>query len=276
MTVSEVIQQGILALKAAGIEGAHTDMDIIVAEVLSVDKSWLLAHADDELSEDHLKRIQLLIDKRVDRQPLSYALGYKDFYGLKIAVDERALTPRIETEVIVMEAAKNTPYGARVLDVGTGSGAMAIALLHSRPDFQVTASEVSSDALELAQENAARILGKTHEITFLISDLFSNITGTYDLIVANLPYVSRSFQIMPEVAHEPDVALFGGSEDGLDLYRSFFTSLPEYLSPDAGLYIESDPWQQPALIQLAQAAGLVVTFQDYFILGFSNTLLPTD
>jgi release factor glutamine methyltransferase len=147
---------------------------------------------------------------------------------------------------------------------------MAIALQYTRPDFTVVATEVSHEALDLAKENATAILGPDHAITFLQSDLFDAVTGTFDLIVANLPYVSRSFQTMEEVTFEPDVALFGGSEDGLDLYRAFFKDLPEFLESTALVFIESDPWQQPELIKLAETVGLSPVFQDYFILGFER------
>lgn len=270
MNIGQLVASGAQLFQDAGIKGGRLDAEIILADVLHKDKSWIIAHAEVEPDAAQLDRIQSLFKLRAERHPMSYVLGYREFYGLKFAVDKRALTPRIETEVIVLEATNRAPQKARVLDVGTGSGAMAIALQHTRPDFRVTATEVSQDALDLAQENAVAILGPDHTITFLQSDLFETVTGTYDLIVANLPYVSRSFQTMEEVTFEPDVALFGGSEDGLDLYRAFFKKLPEYLKPTALVFIESDPWQQPELIKLAETAGLAPIFQDYFILGFER------
>ncbi len=270
MNIGELAATGAQLFQDVGIKGGRLDAEIILAEVLEKDKSWIIAHNEVEPSSAQIERIQSLFEIRAKRHPMSYVLGYREFYNLKFAIDKRALTPRIETEVIVLEATNRAPQKARVLDVGTGSGAMAIALQYTRPDFTVVATEVSHEALDLAKENATAILGPDHAITFLQSDLFDAVTGTFDLIVANLPYVSRSFQTMEEVTFEPDVALFGGSEDGLDLYRAFFKDLPEFLESTSLVFIESDPWQQPELIKLAGKAGLSPVFQDYFILGFTS------
>lgn len=270
MNIGELLSHGTKLFQDAGIKGGRADAEIILADVLQRDKSWVIAHNEIVPQKDELERIQSLFKMRAKRQPMSYVLGYREFCGLKFAVDERALTPRVETEVIVMEATKKAPQKAHVIDVGTGSGAMAIALKHARPDFIVTATEVSLDALSLAKENTVSLLGSDSEITFIQSDLLAEVNDTFDLVVANLPYVSRSYKTMEEVEYEPDVALFGGSEDGLDLYRVFFKQLPSFLAESALVYIESDPWQQPELIKLAADAGLAVLFQDYFILGFQN------
>ncbi len=270
MTIRELLEIITDQLKSAGITGARSDAEILVADVLKQDKAWLLAHRDEKLTHAVTKKIQQLAHRRASREPMSYVLGHREFVGLDFKIDHRALTPRVETETIVAEVAKRAPQGTSLLDIGTGSGAMAIALKHLRPDMQVTASEVSTEALDLARENAARLLSAT-DITFLNSDLFSNIPDQFDVIVANLPYVTREMELMPEVQKEPDEALFGGANDGLDLYRRFFEQLPPHLTVDAQVWIESDPWQQPALIKLAEATGLSPIFQDYFILGFEKT-----
>jgi release factor glutamine methyltransferase len=157
-----------------------------------------------------------------------------------------------------------------VLDIGTGSGAMAIALKHLRPDLIVAASEISNQALELARENTENILGADDKIDFITSDLFENIKGKFDIIVANLPYVTRTMELMPEVLNEPDVALFGGSDDGLELYRKFFQDLPKHIRDNSQIWTESDPWQQDELIKLATKSELKKIYQDYFILGFEK------
>lgn len=271
MSIAKLRKQIISTLKAAGITGAQTDAELIMSFVLKKDRTWLMAHDTDELASADTERMKSLAQRRAQREPLSYVLGQREFAGLMFSIDNRALTPRVETETIVAEVTKGAPKRAAVLDVGTGSGAMAIALKRLRPDLVVTASEVSSSALELAQENAARLLERENTITFLESDLFDNVPGSFDIIVANLPYVTREMELMPEVEREPAVALFGGAPDGLDLYRKFFTQLPKHLNENGQIWLESDPWQQEALIALAAAQGLEKTFQDYFILGFCLT-----
>lgn len=270
MIIREFLQSAITTLKAAKIEGAQTDAEIILAGVLNKDRAWLLAHDDATLTKDQLHRAQSLIKIRSKRIPMSYVLGVREFAGLAFRIDKRALTPRVETETIVSEVVKRAPQAARVLDIGTGSGAMAIALKHLRPDLIVTASEISDQALELARENAENLLGSPKKIKFISSDLFENIKGKYDIIVANLPYVARNTELMPEVQNEPEVALFGGADDGLDLYRIFFRDLPNYIQDSAQVWIESDPWQQNDLTGLAKNCRLRKIFQTYFILGFEK------
>ncbi|MCC7543088.1 peptide chain release factor N(5)-glutamine methyltransferase [bacterium] len=270
MTIKEAIQQATEVLAQAEISGARTDTELILAHVLQQDRAWLLAHEYDSLTQEQLRLTTSLVQKRAQRQPLSYVLGTREFASLDFKIDARVLTPRVETETVVDQVIKRAPRAARTLDVGTGSGAMAIALKYHRPDIIVTASEISKDALELARENAQRLLGKNYEITFIESDLLESVEDVFDIIVANLPYVTRSMDLLPEVQAEPDVALFGGADDGLDLYRKFFDQLPGHAHDQTQLWIESDPWQQPALITLAQTVDMKPIFQDYFILGLQR------
>lgn len=270
MKISNFLEFTRATLKAAGIEGAQTDAEVILAHVLEKDRAWLLAHHNTILSQTALNLAQNYVNKRASRIPMSYILGVREFAGLEFKIDKRALTPRVETETIVAEVIKHAPQGARVLDIGTGSGAMAIAIAHLRPDLNVSASEVSNEALDLARENAQELLGPIYGINFIQSDLFNNIDDSFDIVVANLPYVTRSMELMPEVQNEPAVALFGGANDGLDLYRKFFRQLPKHINAGSQVWTESDPWQQEELIKLGKACGLTKIFQDYFILGFEK------
>ncbi len=270
MKVCDFLESTRATLKAANIEGAQTDAEVILAHTLERDRAWLLAHHDTILSQTELNLAQSYVNKRAGRIPMSYVLGVREFAGLEFKIDERALTPRVETETIVAEVIKHAPQGARVLDIGTGSGAMAIAIKYLRSDLRVIASEVSLNALELARENAKTLLGGDTKIEFIQSDLFDNIDGKFDVIVANLPYVTRNMELMPEVQNEPAVALFGGADDGLDLYRKFFAELPDFIYNKSQIWTESDPWQQDELIKLAKTCGLTKIFQDYFILGFNK------
>lgn len=270
MTIKEALEYAIDSLNKAHIVGSQTDAQLILAYVLKQDRAWLFAHEDDSLTQAQEELTTSLVQSRASRQPLSYVLGHREFAGLNFIIDSRALTPRVETETIVEQVTNRAPRNAAILDVGTGSGAMAISIKQLRPDLEVTASEVSSDALALAKENAAQLLAEPTAIAFIQSDLLNSIKDRYDIIVANLPYVTRKMELLPEVRAEPDIALFGGANDGLDLYREFFKQLPRHLKDHSELWIESDPWQQPELIKLAESAGLKPVFQDYFILGFET------
>ena len=164
------------------------------------------------------------------------------------------LTPRVETEQMVEWAVKYAPQGGRLLDVGTGSGAIAIAIAVHRPDLHITATDLSTKELAVARRNAKRH-GVT--ITFVESDLWSAFdqAAQFDVVVTNLPYLQDDADLMPEVKREPAVALFGGP-DGLGLYRRFLTGLPNHLKPGGYLFTECDPWQHADLITEAQKSSL--------------------
>lgn len=269
MTVADWIKSATTQLKAAEIPSAKLDAEVLLGHVLKKDRGWIIGHGDTPLEKSHLTELNRALKRRTNRTPLAYITHRKEFYGLDLYVDERVLCPRTETESAVEQIIKLAPANASVLDMGTGSGAIAIAIKKHRGDLDASGSEVSVEALAVAKKNADSILGK-NAITLLESDLFDNITAQYDIVVANLPYVTKSFELLPEVAQEPDVALFGGDDDGLHLYRKFFEALPKHLASPGLVYIESDPWQQEELIKLAERAGLEKQFEDYFILGFGR------
>lgn len=271
-TIDELVTEGTQLLTQAGIQAGRSEAELIIAFVLNEDKSYVLAHNYDKPSEADTKRIHKLFNQRAARTPMSYVLQTREFYGRDFKVDKRALTPRIETEIIVQQAIRFVPQNASAVDIGTGCGAIGLSLKLERPDLTVTATDVSQEALDLARENAELLLEKDAKVRFLLSDLFVKLPDTFDVIVANLPYVSRQADLMPEVQKEPAIALFGGDSDGLDLYRRFFQELPRHLCSQGYVFLESDPWQQPALTELAAGAGLSPIFNDYFILGFqANT-----
>jgi release factor glutamine methyltransferase len=195
-------------LERAGCDTPRLDAELLLAHALGVDRSRL--YIEDLPAPDSF---DLLLARRAAREPVAYILGYKDFRRIRVAVDRRVLIPRPETELLV-EAALSLPDGARVADVGTGSGAIALALKHERPDLEVTGFDDSDDALDVARENAQR-LGL--DVRFAQADLLDD--GQYDAVVANLPYVPSGVELQPEIAeYEPGAALFAGP-DGLDLIR---------------------------------------------------------
>ena len=169
--------------------------------------------------------------RRLNREPVCYITNKLEFYGLEFYVDNRVLSPRVETELIAEQAIKNAPKNSKLIDIGTGSGAIAIAIAKHRPDLVITATEVSRDALSVAKRNAKKLLGAKYNIEFIKADIFDGVEGEFETIVTNLPYVSEDYKprMKPEVAKEPAVALFGGPGDGLDLYRSFYAQLPKHI-----------------------------------------------
>jgi release factor glutamine methyltransferase len=203
------------ALAAAGCDTPRLDAELLLAEAAEVDRLTLLTRDGAALSASRARRFEALVARRVRREPVAYILGRKGFRDLELAVDPRVLVPRPETELLV-EAALELPEGARVLDVGTGSGAVALALKQERPDLAVAGSDVSEDALSVARANAAR-LGLA--VAWHRADLLPGAAGPWDAVVANLPYVTAGevAELAPEIArYEPRAALEAG-EDGLEI-----------------------------------------------------------
>ncbi len=203
------------ALAEAGCDTPRLDAEILLAEAAEVDRLSLFAAGDVALSSGQAERFAALVARRLRREPVAYIRGRRAFRDVELAVDRRVLVPRPETELLV-EAALELPQGARVLDVGTGSGAVALALKQERPDLLVAGSDVSADALAVARTNGAQ-LGLA--VAWHRADLLDGAPGPWDAVVANLPYVAAAEleQLAPEIArHEPRAALEGG-EDGLEI-----------------------------------------------------------
>ncbi|HEX7259409.1 MAG TPA: peptide chain release factor N(5)-glutamine methyltransferase [Candidatus Saccharimonadia bacterium] len=267
MTIAEAVKLGVGMLRAAGIESARIDTYLLLSKVLAKDRAWLMAHPDHEINEDQAQSYMDLTNQRRQRVPLVHLTNKREFYGLNFYIDERVLTPRVETEKMVEYAIAYAPQHSRLLDVGTGSGAIAIAIAKHRPDLEIWATDISKDALTVAQQNA-----DSHKVllNLAVSSLLDQVSGRFATIVTNLPYLRDDADLMPEVRKEPGVALFGGS-DGLELYRDFLKQLEGYLEPKAYVFTECDPWQHEDMTKEARKAGLTPSkTEDYFILGFQQ------
>lgn len=222
MIAREAIEAATAALDAAGCSTPRLDAELLIGDALGVTREQLFLDPDMEIPPAAARVIAERVRRRNEREPVAYILGRKGFRNIELMVDRRVLVPRPETELLV-EAALDLPEGARVHDVGTGSGAIALALLDERPDLTVTASEVSPEAVEVARGNAAR-LGLPLEVE-VVDGL---PPGDYDLVIANLPYVrdDRWDGLMPEInRYEPRVALTSGP-DGLDAIRELIEVIP--------------------------------------------------
>ena len=207
-------------MTASGCETPRLDAEVLLAAAMGVDRAVLIADPGRGLEPGEARAFQDAARRRVQREPVAYILGRKGFRRLELAVDPRVLIPRPETEHVV-EAALGLPAGARVVDVGTGSGAIALALADERPDLEVLATESSPGALAVARANAAR-LGLTVE--FLEGDLLEPVSGPVDGVVSNPPYVRAGERLAPEIGYEPAEALYGGA-DGLGVLRRLATAV---------------------------------------------------
>ena len=191
-----------------------------------------------EATEEEKQFVEEIYKKLAAHIPAQYIIGHAEFFGIQLKVDERVLIPRPETEELVeLILTENPEKNLKVLDIGTGSGAIALALAKNRPDWSVTAADISEDALELATENAKR---QNLDLTFIRTDCFSEISSKYDIIVSNPPYISRSDEVEVglNVLHsEPHLALFA-DEDGLAIYRRIGEDSKDYLNDGGKIYLE--------------------------------------
>lgn len=219
----------------------------------SADRAWLIAHDTDALDDATARVFDALCRRRAAGEPLAYLTGLREFHGLPLAVDARVLVPRPETEVLVEWAlqAISGLQAAPVLDLGTGSGAIALALKQARPDAVVAAVDASEGALEVARGNAVR-LGL--EVAFLHGSWFAPVRGAFAVIASNPPYIAEGDRHLAALAHEPRQALTSGA-DGLDAIRELVAAAPEHLRPGGWLLLEHGWDQAPAVRALLTARG---------------------
>lgn len=256
-TVGAILDDAAERIAAAGVEDARTDAEVLVADALGVKPDQLSVESAGEVGADVAEKIEAGVRRRVEREPMAYILGRAPFRNLEIYVDERVLWPRKETELLV-EVGTTLPQGARVHEVGTGSGAISLALLSERPDLKITASDLSPEAVEAARENAER-LGLDIEITVGKGLPDSVEAEEVDLVIANMPYVTDEtiFERSPEIQKEPRVAVTGDcGEDGLGVIRSVIDETPSGWK----LAMEHDTHHGPTMRELLRDA---TTLQDY-------------
>ena len=263
MTIREALRAATARLTQASVPDADVDASYLLASVLKEDTLAMRINGHRELAAPQRAAFDALCDRRAAREPLQYILGETEFMGLTFHVEPGVLIPRADTEILVEKALKVMPPNARVLDIGTGSGAIAVSLAKLGKNARVTAVDVSDKALEIARKNAE---SSGADVEFVKSDCFSALQGRkYDMIVSNPPYISDEEMrgLMPEVKREPELALFGG-EDGLDFYRRISREAPEYLNEGGFLLFEIGWLQKDAVSALMRTfIGEPFALRDY-------------
>ncbi len=256
-TALKILQWTAEYFKDKGIESSRLEAELLLSATLGLDRIGLYVNFERPLDADELAAFRERVRRRAQREPLQYILGETEFWSLMFNVDPAVLVPRADTEVLVEEALARVAGAARVLDVGTGSGAIAIALAHDKPEIQVTALDCSESALEVARGNARRN-GVADRVMCLAGDLEALPAGPFEMIVSNPPYIpTKDWQgLMPEVRdHEPRLALDGGG-DGLDAYRQLARQACRILVPGGWLLVEVGIDQAKEVSTLFKAAGL--------------------
>lgn len=255
-TARELIDEGEARLAAAGIDTPRLDAELLLAAAAGATRSEIVAGLVDPSGATGTYGVWLA--RRVQREPLAYITGRQGFRRIDLNVDERVLIPRPETELLVAVVKVDRPCG--ILDIATGSGAVALALADELPDATITATDISADALAVARANAEEI-DVAQRVTFLESDLLESVDGIFDAIAANLPYVVAADidGLQPEVSRfEPRLALDGG-EDGLDLVRRLAASAQAQLKPGGMLALEVGDGQAVETQQILRSSGFVET-----------------
>jgi release factor glutamine methyltransferase len=256
VTVLEVLQSTTAYFKKHNVESARLNAEHLMAHVLERTRMELYLEFERVLTESELAPLRDLVKRRGEGEPLQHLLGTVEFCGLIFLCDKRAMVPRPETEQLVelltsdfkkCQPSSDQISNSRMVDVGTGSGIIALSLAGKFPEAEVLAVDISDDALALAQENAAR-LGLVDRVRFLKRNLLENVEGAFDLVVANLPYVSTQDRQMlsREVLHDPAVAVFA-SQRGDELIRELIAQAPSRLRPGGMLALEIGIGQSEAL-----------------------------
>ncbi|MDQ2974077.1 MAG: peptide chain release factor N(5)-glutamine methyltransferase [Acidobacteriota bacterium] len=261
-SLAEAILQGAHDLRRAGVPEARREAGSLLAHILGRDRTFILSHADDPISDEQLEKFYAGLAARASRKPLQYITGHQEFYGLDFEVNEDVLIPRPETELLIelaLKAIAKSNVAPLICDVGTGSGCIAITLLHELPQARVVAIDVSTPALAVAERNATRH-AVIERVELIVSDCFAEMDpgGTvFDLIVSNPPYVAEGAfaGLQREVRDfEPRTALMAGP-DGLAVIRRLLKEAPDFLKPGGQFLFEIGFDQRAALEGLLEQPG---------------------
>ena len=259
-------------LSAIGIDSANLDAEIILANILDKNRTYLHAHPEQLIDKDQLAIANSNLDLRLNRVPVAYIVGHKEFYGREFAVSPATLIPRPESEDIInvlKEILLSTTYQippTKLIDIGTGSGCLGITAKLEFPNLDVTLADISADALLIASLNANALAA---DVDTLQSDLLHNYPQKPDIIIANLPYVDKTWDRSPETDHEPALALFA-AKNGMEIIEKLIVQASDSLSPNGYIIIESDPTQHNSLIEFAKKQSFKLINQMGYIIVFKH------
>ena len=256
MIISEWLKIATKSLKTANIPSARLDAELILANTLRKNRTYLHAHLDEEIDPRRFDIANARLDLRLDRVPIAYILGYKEFYGRRFTVSPSVLIPRPESEDLIslfLELTASEIVEKVLIDVGTGSGCLGITAKLERSNLSVILSDISKPALNVAEKNANALNADVH---IQQQSLLNGQLRPVDYIFANLPYVDKSWDVSPELKYEPGIALFA-EDEGLKLILQLISQAPRCLTPEGLLFIEADPQQHNRIINEAVKNGFV-------------------
>lgn len=256
MIISEWLKIATKSLKTANIPSARLDAELILANTLRKNRTYLHAHLDEEIDPRRFDIANARLDLRLDRVPIAYILGYKEFYGRKFTVSPSVLIPRPESEDLIslfLELTASEIAEKVLIDVGTGSGCLGITAKLERSNLSVILSDISKPALNIAEKNANALNADVH---IQQQSLLNGQLKPVDYIFANLPYVDENWDVSPELQYEPEIALFA-EDEGLKLILQLISQAPRCLTPEGLLFIEADPQQHNRIINEAVKNGFV-------------------
>ena len=256
MIISEWLKIATKSLKTANIPSARLDAELILANTLRKNRTYLHAHLDEEIDPRRFDIANARLDLRLDRVPIAYILGYKEFYGRKFTVSPSVLIPRPESEDLIslfLELTASEIAEKVLIDVGAGSGCLGITAKLERSNLSVILSDISKPALNIAEKNANVLNADVH---IQQQSLLNGQLKPVDYIFANLPYVDKSWDVSPELQYEPKIALFA-EDEGLKLILQLISQAPRCLTPEGLLFIEADPQQHNRIIDEAVKNGFV-------------------
>ena len=256
MIISEWLKIAAKSLKTANIPSARLDAELILANTLRKNRTYLHAHLDEEIDPRRFDIANARLDLRLDRVPIAYILGYKEFYGRRFTVSPSVLIPRPESEDLIslfLELTASEIAEKVLIDVGTGSGCLGITAKLERSNLSVILSDISKPALNITEKNANALNADVH---IQQQSLLNGQLKPVDYIFANLPYVDKNWDVSPELQYEPDIALFA-EDEGLKLILQLISQAPKCLTPDGLLFIEADPQQHNRIIDEATKKGFI-------------------
>ncbi len=255
MKIIDVLRKTRSTIASKGIPDADLEGEVLVRHSLSMGRAQLYIRLEEEYSEEP-ETIQAMLDRRLAGDPLAYITGQREFYGIPMQVNSNVLIPRQETELLVeitLELARNRYQGGAIIaDVGTGSGAIAVALAINLPNATIYATDISPEALQTAEANIGH--HKLHDrVRLLHGDLLTPLPERVDIVVANLPYIPTEeiSTLAPEIHKEPQIALDGGT-NGIEVITRLLRQAPDHLKLDSDLILEIDPRQKELVVEIAQ------------------------